>query len=87
MQHSALPGIRLRTDLSVSVNDIFGCRQCKKSHWSSCMKFLSADSNLCTKPKFISIGKPRGCVHINGRRIYLIQEFLSMAVIIGNDRL
>ncbi len=44
-------------NLSVSIDDIFCGGQCKKTHRTSCVKFLRADTDLRTETKFKSIGE------------------------------
>ena len=53
-------GYGLRTNLSVSIDDIFCGGQCKKTHRTSCVKFLRADTDLRTETKFKSIGESGG---------------------------
>ena len=71
---------RLFSDLSVSINDIFGGGQGQKSHGASGMKLLGADADLCPKAELKAVGEPGGGVHIDRRRIHLVQEPLGVFI-------
>ena len=79
-------GYGLRTNLSVSIDDIFCGGQCKKTHRTSCVKFLRADTDLRTETKFKSIGESGGCVDIYAGCVDFIEELLRVGITFGDDR-
>ena len=60
------------TDLSVSVNNIFGRGQLLEPHGASGVQLLSADADLRSEAELLAVRKPRGGVDIHGRRVHLI---------------
>ena len=79
--------IFLFSDLSVSENNIFCCRQRFQSHRSSCMQLLRTDPDFRAKPKFKSICKSGGRIDIHCCCIDLILKTQRTVIIFCNDRL
>ena len=79
--------IFLFSDLSVSENNIFCCRQRFQPHRPSRMQFLRTDPDFCAKPKFKSICKSGGRIDIHCCCIDLILKTQRTVIIFCNDRL
>ena len=77
----------LLPDLPVSVDDVLRGRQRRKSHRTSRVEFLGTDPDLSSITKLKSVCESGRSVYIYCCRIYLIQEFLCIRIILCDDRL
>src|SRR5699024_11920378 len=75
------------SDLSISIYNIFCCCQGEKSHRSSGVDLLRADSDLRTETEFISVGKTRGGIRIDSDCVHFLQKSLCVKIIVGDNRL
>ena len=83
MQHSALPGIRLRTDLSVSVNDILGGGERGQTHRTARVQLLGRNADLRAEAELKAVGKARRRIDIDSRRVHFLKEALRSVVVAG----
>ena len=79
------PFLPLLSNLAVSIDNIFGCCQSKNTHRTSRMEFLRTDPDLSPITKLKSVCESGRSVYIYCCRVYLIQEFLCIRIILCDD--